>query len=115
LPAPSRAIFGLVAWPTLVVDMICASSHAFAAETPGTVAFASASFDVEEIFAAASTAASRRRPRRRARLALGDAEAALETLTEADAFWREFDAENHFAGEAAFWLARAYADLGRTR
>jgi eukaryotic-like serine/threonine-protein kinase len=49
----------------------------------------------------------------RARLAAGRAEEALPVLSEADAFWRGFDAENRWAGEAALWLGRCYAALGR--
>jgi serine/threonine protein kinase len=49
----------------------------------------------------------------RARLALDRARDALPSLEEADAFWRGFDAENRWAGEASWWLARCYAALGR--
>jgi eukaryotic-like serine/threonine-protein kinase len=49
----------------------------------------------------------------RARLALGRAADALAPLEEADAFWRDFDAENRWAGEAALWLGRCYVALGR--
>jgi tetratricopeptide (TPR) repeat protein len=51
----------------------------------------------------------------RGRLALveGDASAALGFLEEADKFWREIDAENRWAGEAALWLGRCYRALGR--
>jgi serine/threonine-protein kinase len=49
----------------------------------------------------------------RAHLALGDSARALELSQQADAFWRDFDAENRWAGEAAFWLAAAYRALGR--
>jgi eukaryotic-like serine/threonine-protein kinase len=38
---------------------------------------------------------------------------ALPLLVEADAFWRELDPENRWAGEAALWLGRTYAALGR--
>jgi hypothetical protein len=34
-------------------------------------------------------------------------------LEEADAFWRRFDADNRWAGDAALWLGRCYADLDR--
>jgi eukaryotic-like serine/threonine-protein kinase len=50
----------------------------------------------------------------RAQLGLGRAEAALGPLERADAFWRQFDAENRWAGEAALWLGRCYAALGRS-
>jgi eukaryotic-like serine/threonine-protein kinase len=49
----------------------------------------------------------------RVRLARGESAEALPLLEEADAFWREFDSENRWAGESAFWLGRAYAALGR--
>jgi tetratricopeptide (TPR) repeat protein len=51
------------------------------------------------------------------RLALDEgrpAEAA-ERLQEAERFWRDFDAENPWAGEVSFWLSRAYRSLGRLR
>jgi serine/threonine protein kinase/Tfp pilus assembly protein PilF len=50
----------------------------------------------------------------RASLALGGITRALDLLQEADAFWREFDADNRWAGEAAFWLSRALRAAGRT-
>ena len=37
----------------------------------------------------------------------------LGIFERADAFWREFDAENRWAGEAALWLGRCYLALGR--
>jgi serine/threonine-protein kinase len=49
----------------------------------------------------------------RAHLALGRATPALAPLEQADAFWREFDADNRWAGEAALWLGRCYLALGR--
>jgi hypothetical protein len=49
----------------------------------------------------------------RARLGLGLPAEALKPFAEADRFWREFDAGNRGAGEAAFWLARCYEGLGR--
>jgi tetratricopeptide (TPR) repeat protein len=50
----------------------------------------------------------------RAQLALGDAQRALEPLHDADAFWRTFDPDNRWAGEAALWLGRCLLTLGRT-
>ena len=38
---------------------------------------------------------------------------ALPLLEKADTFWREFDAENRWAGETALWLGRCYLELGR--
>ena len=38
---------------------------------------------------------------------------AFALLGEADQFWREFDAGNRWAGEAAFWLGRCQAVLRR--
>ncbi len=49
----------------------------------------------------------------RAHLGLGRAATALVPLERADAFWREFDADNRWAGEAALWLGRCYLALGR--
>jgi tetratricopeptide (TPR) repeat protein len=49
----------------------------------------------------------------RARLAQGRAGDALALFARADAFWREFDAGNRWAGEAALWLGTAYAELGK--
>lgn len=49
----------------------------------------------------------------RAHLGLGQLPAALGPLHRADAFWREFDPENRWAGEAALWLGRCYLALGR--
>jgi tetratricopeptide (TPR) repeat protein len=51
----------------------------------------------------------------RAHLALGDPARALPYFTEADAFWRGFEAGNRWAGEAAYWLGRCQLALGRTR
>ncbi len=50
----------------------------------------------------------------RARLGIGRAGDALPALAEADAFWRSFDEDNRWAGEAALWLGRCYEALGRT-
>jgi len=49
----------------------------------------------------------------RARMGLGEPAEALPLLEEADAFWRELDPENRWAGEAALWLGRCYAARGR--
>ncbi|HEY7725805.1 MAG TPA: serine/threonine-protein kinase [Anaeromyxobacteraceae bacterium] len=49
----------------------------------------------------------------RARLGLGRPEEALRPLEEADAFWRGFDGESRWAGEAALWLGRCRAALGQ--
>ncbi|MCX8115392.1 MAG: serine/threonine-protein kinase, partial [Burkholderiaceae bacterium] len=49
----------------------------------------------------------------RAWLQLGQAARAQPALEDADAFWRAFDPDNRWAGEAAFWLARCYEALGR--
>ncbi len=38
---------------------------------------------------------------------------ALPLLEEADRFWRGFDAESRWAGEAALWLGQCYAALNR--
>jgi tetratricopeptide (TPR) repeat protein len=46
-------------------------------------------------------------------LELGRPADAVPILEEADAFWRSFDAGNRWAGEAALWLGRAYAAVGR--
>jgi len=53
----------------------------------------------------------------RGRLALirGDAAAAVADLEEADQFWRDLDADNRWAGEAALWLGRCYRALGRSQ
>ena len=48
----------------------------------------------------------------RVQLATGQPQAALAPLQEADAFWREFDGENRWAGEAALWLARGQLAAG---
>jgi tetratricopeptide (TPR) repeat protein len=50
----------------------------------------------------------------RARMGLGRTAEAVPPLEEADAFWRDFDAGNRWAGEAALWLGRCYAALGRS-
>ena len=49
----------------------------------------------------------------RARLAQRRAGDALALFERAAAFWREFDADNRWAGDAALWLRRARAELGR--
>jgi len=38
---------------------------------------------------------------------------ALPLLEKADSFWRDFDAENRWAGEAALWLGHCYLALDR--
>lgn len=38
---------------------------------------------------------------------------ALNLLEQADTFWRGFDAENRWAGETAFWLAKCQRAVGR--
>jgi tetratricopeptide (TPR) repeat protein len=38
---------------------------------------------------------------------------ALALFQAADAFWQDFDPENRWAGESAFWLGRCYQALGR--
>ena len=48
----------------------------------------------------------------RVRMLRGEHQVALPLLREADAFWRDFDAENRGAGEAAFWLGRCLLALG---
>ncbi len=50
----------------------------------------------------------------RARMGLGDVDEALAALEAADAFWRDFDPGNRWAGEAALWLGRCYDTLGRS-
>jgi len=49
----------------------------------------------------------------RAQLGLNRAVDAQRYLEQADAFWRDFDPDNRWAGEAAFWLGRSHAALGR--
>ena len=49
----------------------------------------------------------------RAHIGLQSPAAALAPLERADAFWREFDAENVAGGAAAYWLSRSYALTGR--
>jgi serine/threonine-protein kinase len=49
----------------------------------------------------------------RAHIELHSPAAALAPLERADAFWREFDANNVGGGATAYWLARAYALSGR--
>jgi serine/threonine-protein kinase len=46
-------------------------------------------------------------------LALGEPQRALLYLESAAAFWRAFDADNRWAGEAALWLGRSLAGVGR--
>jgi serine/threonine protein kinase len=49
----------------------------------------------------------------RARLGRGDPRSALPLLEKADRFWSEFNTESRWAGEAALWLGRCEAALGR--
>jgi len=51
----------------------------------------------------------------RAKLAAGTAAAAEPLLREADQFWRAFDPHSRWAAEAAHWLSRCHAALGRHR
>ena len=51
----------------------------------------------------------------RANLGLGRPDAAVAPLERADAFWRDFDAENRWSGEAALWFGRCCLALGRSR
>jgi tetratricopeptide (TPR) repeat protein len=44
----------------------------------------------------------------------GDYEKALQLTQQADRFWRAFDADSRWAGEAALWLGRCYLALGRS-
>jgi tetratricopeptide (TPR) repeat protein len=50
----------------------------------------------------------------RIRFAQGRAAHALPSLEMADAFWRDFDPDNRWAGETALWLGRCYLAVGRT-
>lgn len=49
----------------------------------------------------------------RAQLALGERDAALDNLEQADRFWREFDPKSRWGGKAALWIGRAQAEAGR--
>jgi hypothetical protein len=49
----------------------------------------------------------------RIKMAEGKHADAEPSLSKADAFWRDFDPDSRSAGEAAFWLSRCYAALGR--
>ena len=49
----------------------------------------------------------------RAHLALGQSQTAVAMLERTDAFWRDFDPENRWSGEAALWLGRCQLALGR--
>jgi tetratricopeptide (TPR) repeat protein len=42
-----------------------------------------------------------------------DYEKALQLTQQADGFWRDFNADSRWAGEAALWLGRCYLALGR--
>jgi tetratricopeptide (TPR) repeat protein len=50
----------------------------------------------------------------RALLGLNRPAEALLPLQQADSFWRNFDADKRWAGETAFWLARANEALGHS-
>jgi tetratricopeptide (TPR) repeat protein len=50
----------------------------------------------------------------RARLQLGRAAEAVVLFEQADAFWRDFDPDNRWAGEAAYWHARGLTAVGRS-
>jgi tetratricopeptide (TPR) repeat protein len=39
---------------------------------------------------------------------------ALQGFEEVDSFWKDFDADNRFAGVAAFWLGQGLARAGRS-
>jgi serine/threonine protein kinase len=49
----------------------------------------------------------------RVQMQRGNHRDALPLLESADLFWRDFDSENRWAGEAALWLGRCYLALGR--
>jgi eukaryotic-like serine/threonine-protein kinase len=49
----------------------------------------------------------------RVRLAQRRLSEAVDLLTEADGFWRRFDPDSRWTGEAALWLGRAYEAAGR--
>lgn len=49
----------------------------------------------------------------RTHLRLGQPALALPFLEQADAFWRDFDADNRGAGDSAFWLAQCLDTLDR--
>ncbi|MEZ5291335.1 MAG: serine/threonine-protein kinase [Vicinamibacterales bacterium] len=48
----------------------------------------------------------------RLRLQSGDASSAREFAERADAFWRQYEADSSWAGEAAYWLGRAREATG---
>jgi len=50
----------------------------------------------------------------RLHLRAGRAADARPLLEDADRFWRGFDAESRWAGEAALWLGQCHAALNRT-
>ena len=52
--------------------------------------------------------------RGRALLSSATAKEALTSISQADAFWRDFDPDSHYAGEAALWLSRCYAALNHS-
>jgi tetratricopeptide (TPR) repeat protein len=43
-----------------------------------------------------------------------DYQKALQLTQQADRFWRDFNADSRWAGEAALWLGRCYLALGRS-
>jgi tetratricopeptide (TPR) repeat protein len=44
----------------------------------------------------------------------GNYEKALQLTQQVDRFWRDFNADSRWAGEAALWLGRCYLALGRS-
>jgi tetratricopeptide (TPR) repeat protein len=48
----------------------------------------------------------------RAKMAQGKVAEAMSLFEEADRFWRGFDPENRWAGEAAFWASKCYRTEG---
>ena len=51
----------------------------------------------------------------RVQLQRRDAVDALQCAQKADVFWRDFDPDNRWAGEAALWLGRALSGAGPQR
>jgi tetratricopeptide (TPR) repeat protein len=50
----------------------------------------------------------------RVKMAQGVGAEGLPLLEEADRFWRDLGGEGRWTGEAALWLGRCYAELGRS-